>query len=201
VSELRVPGSYGIPGVDYTGATTGLSADSRTLVLAALPGSGTPRTTRLIVLDTDPLAFRARLTLPGWSTVDAIFPHGRWLYLIHYSPHDLSRYEVQAYGLVAGRLLARPVVDPRERGEAMLGIPIDRVMSAGRRWAYTLYLRPGGVPFVHALDTVGRRAVCVDLGSLRDADIGAAHLRLGGGGANLDVVIGGATRMVIDTRA
>jgi hypothetical protein len=200
LSELRVSGRYGIPGIDYSGATTGLSGDGHTLILAELPGNGQPRTTRLLVLDTTPLTVRARLTLAGWSTVDAISPDGRWLYLIHYASSDISRYEVQAYDLPARRLLAKPVVDPRDRGKAMTGIPIDRVMSADRRWAYTLYLRPAGVPFVHALDTIGRRAVCTDLPSLASVSIGNAHLGLSPGGASLRVDIGSVTRAVIDTR-
>jgi hypothetical protein len=201
VSHLRLSGRYGIPGVDYnSGSTTGLSADGRTLILAELPGSSPPRTTRLIVLDTKPLAVRARLTLPGWSTVDAISPGGRWLYLIHYASSDISRYEVLAYDLRARRLLAKPVVDPRDRGEAMTGFAIGRVMSADGRWAYTLYLRPAGVPFVHALDTTGRRAVCIDLPSLSNVAIGSTHLRLGPGSATLQVDVDGVIRAVIDTR-
>ncbi|MGH2870738.1 MAG: hypothetical protein ACRDNK_24615 [Solirubrobacteraceae bacterium] len=200
VSELRVSGPYGIPGVDYRGSMTGLSADGRNLILAELPGNGPPRTTRLLVLDTKPLAVRARLTLRGWSTVDAISPGGRWLYLIHYVSSNVSRYEVQAYDLSARRLLAKPVVDPRDRGEAMIGVPLNRVMSASGRWAYTLYLRPSGVPFVHALDTTGRRAVCIDLPSLSTVDTGSAHLALGPGGTTLHVDAGGATAAVIDTR-
>jgi hypothetical protein len=200
VPKLLVAGHYGIPGVDYSGSTTGLSADGRTLMLAEIPGSRQPRTTRLLVLDTARLGVRAMITLPGWSTVDAISPHGRWLYLIHYASSDISKYEVLAYDLPASRLLAKPVVDPRDRGEAMTGVPINRVMSANGRWAYTLYLRPSGVPFVHALDTTGRRAVCIDLPSLANVDVGSAHLGLTAGGATLQVEIGGVTRAVIDSR-
>lgn len=200
VSELGASGHYGIPGVDYSGSTTGLSANGRTLILAEIPGNGPPRTTRLLVLDTVPLAVRTRLTLPGWSTVDAVSPDGRWLYLIHYASSDISRYEVRAYDLPARRLLVKPVVDPRDHGEAMTGFPINRVMSADGRWAYTLYLRPSGVPFVHALDTTGRRAVCIDLPSLTNVDTGSAHLGLTPGGTTLQVDTGGVTRAVIDTR-
>jgi hypothetical protein len=201
VSELRVLGRYGIPGVDYTGSTTGLSADGRTLVLAELFGSGVPSTTRLLVLGTPRLDVRARLTLSGPSTVDAISPDGRWLYLIHYSPSDITRYEVLAYDLRAHRLLAKPVVDPRDRGEAMTGIPITRVMSADGRWAYTLYSRiPSGVPFVHALDTAEHRAVCIDLPRLSNLYPGNAQLRLTSGGAMLKVAIGGVTRTLVNTR-
>jgi hypothetical protein len=200
VSELRVPGDYGIPGVDHGGSMTGLSADGRTLTLAEVPASYPPRATRLLVLDTSPLAVRARLTLPGWSTVDAISPNGRWLYLIHYPPSDLTRYEVLAYDLSARRLLAKPIVDPRDRGEQMTGFPINRVMSAGGRWAYTLYYRPSGGPFLHALDTTGRRAVCIDLPPALSAGIANAHLKLTAGGATLLVNSGRVTEAVINTR-
>jgi hypothetical protein len=200
VSQLRVSGHYGIPAVDYTGSKTGLSADGRTLLLAQLPGNGVPRTTRLLVLDTAPLTVRARITLSGWSTVDAISPDGRWLYLIHYPSSDISKYEVQAYDLRTLQLLAKPVIDPRDRGEAMTGFPMTRVMSADGRWAYTLYFRPSGVPFIHALDTAARRAVCIDLPSLASVDIATQRLRLGPGGATLQVRAGGLTRATIDTR-
>jgi hypothetical protein len=195
-----VAGHYGIPGADYSGSTTGLSADGQTLILAEIAQRAPPRTTQLLVLDTARLGLRATITLPGWSTVDAISPHGRWLYLIHYASSDITRYEVQAYDLRALRLLAKPVIDPRDRGEAMTGVPINRVMSTNGRWAYTLYLRRSGVPFIHALDTTERRAVCIDLPSLTNVDVGSAHLGFSPGGATLQVQIGGVTRAVIDTR-
>jgi hypothetical protein len=200
VLVLRVPGDYGIPAVDYSGSMTGLSADGRTLTLAEVPTSYPPRATRLLVLDTAPLAVRATLTLPGWSTVDAISPNGRWLYLIHYPSSELTRYEVLAYDLSVRRLLAKPIVDPRDRGEQMTGFPINRVMSAGGRWAYTLYYRPSGRPFLHALDTTARRAVCIDLPPALSAGIGNAHLRLTAGGTALLVESGGVTQAVINTR-
>jgi hypothetical protein len=201
VSALRVRGHYGVPAVDYGGTTTGLSADGRTLVLAEIPGPSAPRTTRLLLLAAAPrLAVRARLTLAGWSTVDAISPNGRWLYLIQYKSSDISKYAVRAYDLVARRMLPEPVVDPREPDEAMTGFPVTRVMSAGERWAYTLYFRPSGAPFVHALDTVYHRAVCVDLPSSLSADIGNGRLRLTPGGGTLQVVVDGVTGSSIDTR-
>ncbi len=199
VPGLRIRGRYGIPGVDYSGAMTGLSADGRTLILAQI-AAGTPHETRLLALDTAPLTIRTRLTLPGWSTVDAISPDGRWLYLIHYASPDITKYEVLAYDLPARRLLAQPVVDPRERDEAMTGIPINRVMSAGGRWAYTLYLRPTDVPFIHALDTTHHQAVCIDLGPLANVDISTAHLVLLPGGTTLQVDVGSVSRATVDTQ-
>jgi hypothetical protein len=200
-AQLRLPGRYGIPGVDYSGATTGLSANGRTLILAGMtPIGGAPRVTRLLVVNTPRLSVRTRIALPGWSTVDAISPDGRWLYLIHYPSSDISKYEVRAYDLLRGRMLSKPIVDPDDRGEAMTGFPLARVMSAGSRWAYTLYMRPSGAPFIHALDTDTHRAVCVDLPSLSGTDIGNGRLRLASGGALLHVDVGGVTRVVINTR-
>lgn len=199
-AALVVSGRYGVPGVDNSGGLTGLSADGRTLILAELARNYPPRTTRLLVLDTRRLAVRARLTLPGWSTVDAISPDGRWLYLIHYTASDISRYEVRADDLVTRRLLAKPVVDPRDHGEAMNGFPITRAMSVDGRWAYTLYARPSGVPFVHALDTSARRAVCIDLPSLSTAGLWNAHLRLSPGGATLLIDTGSGAPTLLDTR-
>jgi hypothetical protein len=72
-------------------------------------------------------------------------------------------------------------------------------MSAGGRWAYTLYVRPSVVPFLHALDTTGRRAVCIDLPSLAKASTGSAHLRLGPGGTTLQVDVGSVTWARINT--
>ena len=122
------------------------------------------------------------------------------MYLIHYRSSDISKYEVLAYDLAHGRLLSKPIVDPRDRGEQMTGFPVSRVMSPDGRWAYTLYVRPSGVPFVHALDTVALRAVCIDLPSLSAGDVAADSLRLGPGATVLQVISGGKIQAAINTR-
>jgi hypothetical protein len=147
------------------------------------------------------LAVRKAIVLPGWSTVDAISPDGRWMYLIHYpATSDVSRYEVLAYDVPRGRLIPKPIVDPRDRGEAMTGFPISRVTSPDGRWAHPLYGRPQVGPFVHALDTAGVRAACIDLPALAGTDFGAAHLQLGAGATMLQVTIGGLVRAAVNTR-
>ena len=198
-SSIRLHGSYGIPGVGYDGSTTGLSADGGTLVLAGMFGNGTPRTTRLIVLGTPHLTVLERIVLRGWFTVDAISPTGHFLYLIHYPSSDISKYEVRAYDLAHHRLLAAPIVDPHDRGEAMTGFAVTRATSADGRWDYTLYIRPNDVPFIHALDTVALRAVCVDLPSVNQNDLGNATLHLGPGGSVLSIQAGGRTEATVDT--
>jgi hypothetical protein len=187
-------GHYGVARVTMDGATSGLSADGRTLVLAQMTNRWPTRRTRLLVLDPPGLSPRGQISLRGFFTIDAISPDGRWLYLIHYT-HGLSRYEVRAYDVTARRLVTRPVVDPREPDEAMRGTPMTRLQTADGRWAYTLYQRANGRPFVHALDTTRRTAACVDLPNL-----GPDPVRLALAGGTLRVINGHGTQALVDTR-
>lgn len=199
-ATLRVPGLYGIPGAAYDGSVTGLSADGRTLIIAQVPTTYPVRATRLLVLDTRRMRIERTIVMRGWSDVDAISPHGRWMYVIHYESSNLLHYEVLAYNLPQGRMLSKPIVDPSDRGEAMTGFPLNRVMSPGGRWAYTLYSRPSGVPFIHALDTAGHRAVCIDLPSLRGLGFNTARFELGPGAKTLEVRIQGSVAATVNTR-
>jgi hypothetical protein len=83
-------------------------------------------------------------------------------------------------------MVAKPVIDPREPDEKMQGLPITRVMSPDGRWAYTLYQRPDEAPFIHALDTTGRTARCIDLDGLIADDVGSGRLALAGGTLRVD---------------
>src|SRR4051812_11245975 len=202
VERSRVlPGRFGVPGVAYDGTNTGVSADGRTLVLAQTIRRYPVRRTRLVILDTHELGVRARVTLPGWFSVDAISPTGRWLYFIHYtSQNNATRYEVRGYDLEARRLLAKPIVDAREPEEKMQGIPVTRTASADGRWVYTLYQRGSEAPFVHALDTQRRRAVCVDLPPAAiTEDLSTVRLALDGH-STLRIERNGAPLALIDTR-
>src|SRR3954463_5908988 len=86
VSTAMIRGRVGVPGVGFDGSTTGLSGDGGTLVL---PGDPTRERTRIVVLDANALDGPAQeVTLPGYYTVDAISPEGRWLFLVHYLSPD-----------------------------------------------------------------------------------------------------------------
>jgi hypothetical protein len=200
--SIRLPGRFGVAGAANDGSTTGLSANGRTLVLAGMGSTFPQRRTTLVVLDTGRLVARERIALSGYYTVDAISPTGRWLYLIHYvAPNrDLTRYEVLAYDIPGRHLMRAAVIDPRDRGEAMLGLAVTRVMSADGRWAYTLYDRPGSTPFIHALDTERRQAVCVDLPAMLEQDVFSSHLALSSGGATLRVETAGFPVASVNTR-
>jgi hypothetical protein len=168
-------GRLGVPGAAFDGSTTGLSADGRTLVLAGNPQQ---HRTRLVVLNAQRLDAPVReLSLPGYYTVDAVSPDGATIYLVHYlaPTRDLLRYEVRAYDIASERIAGGPIVDSREPDEKMQGVAITRATSPDGRWAYTLYT--GEENFVHALDTAGGKAFCIDLPG---GDVSNAKLWLNG---------------------
>jgi hypothetical protein len=191
---LHLRGRYSVPAVAYDGSPSGLSADGRTLVLIS-PRKRWPRTrTTFVVIDAKRMQLRRHIHLSGDFSFDAISPNGSLVYLIEYlSPGDVTAYAVRAYDMRARRLFKEPVVDPSEPGEDMSGVPLSRVSDAEGRWAYTLY-SGAKHPFVHALDTERRTAVCIDL-DLRN--LRGAKLELDGG--RLDVAGDSGLLARIDT--
>ena len=201
VAEKYLPGPFTIQGVAYDGTPTGLSADGKTLVLVR-PRFAFPRKeTRFLVLSTPGLYVRHNVVLKGDFTLDAISPDGSLLYFINYlSARDPTQYAVRVYDVERGALLPKPVVDRTEPDEDMRGNPISRVTSADGRWAYTLYDGGGRTPFVHALDTVGVDAHCIDLDALmRSHDLPYLRLRLDG--RTLSVTKGKTPLLLIDTES
>jgi hypothetical protein len=167
LATASIAGRWGIPRVTLNGGVGGLSANGRVLVLAQpYRGNGgqlQPRTA-FTVLRTDPLAVRKSLSLRGDFGFDTLSPDGRTLYLIeHASALELLRYRVRAYDLRAGKLLGGVIADKRQQDWLMNGLPVARAVGDGGRWVYTLYSSGDNYPFVHALDTQARTAVCVGL--------------------------------------
>jgi hypothetical protein len=195
--DRRLRGAFSIPAVAYDGSPSGLSADGRTLVLISPRVRYPRRRTTFAIVDVRRLRVRHRIGLKGDFSFDAISPDGRLMYLVEYNPRNFGEYDVRAYDLRARRLFREPVVDPREPDEEMYGVPVSRVASADGRWAYTLY-DGAEHPFVHALDTSGRTAVCIDLDDLpRGAWGRTLELR----GPTLEIVgRSGRVRARIDTR-
>ncbi|MFN8223307.1 MAG: hypothetical protein U0R50_08715 [Gaiellales bacterium] len=162
-----VRGDLGIPLVTNggLGEADGISANSRTLVLASLPGTLPGGGTRLAVLRLPGLRSVKLIDLPGLWSFDAISPDGRTIYAIEYlSGRTVAnpRYRVRAIDVGAGRARRGAIVDRREPGP-MVGVPRARAYGEGRRFAFTLYTRQNGTAFVHALDTVRATARCIDL--------------------------------------
>ncbi len=203
-SRTELPGRFGIPLVAYDSSAGGLSADGRTLVLIK-PRSGFPRRTTTFAVFTAgprPLRLRRILRLRGDFSYDALSRDGRSLFLINYvSATDPTKYRVRVYDLARNRLDPKPIVDPREAPDEMNGFALSRATSRDGRWAYTLYQGSGGEPFIHALDTRDRKAVCIDLHDPALATGNPFELRLlaAARGARLDVRRRGALLATVDT--
>jgi hypothetical protein len=197
-----IASGFAIPTVAIDKSTSGLSADGSTLALAGPLSQLGQRTTQFKVLDAKSLRIRDTITLRGSYSFDAISPDGNLLYLIEYTtPSDPSRYLVRAYDVSAGHLLKAPVIDPSEAGQPMTGKPVTRAMSPTGQWAYTLYKGSDEGPFVHALDTSGRRAVCVDLDGLKlPPNLSGSRLVVSDAGDQLTIVRHGTELGSIDTQ-
>jgi hypothetical protein len=186
-----LPGRYSIPAAAFDDTAGGLSTDGSTLVLSRFSWIYPPRTTGLAVIHTERRPLRPRggdrpfpviddLHLPGSFSFDAISPDGSTIYLIeHLSPVFGGAYRVRALETKSGELLPQPIVDPAAPEERMEGVAISRATSPDGRWAYTLYsgyesrrshADRAHEPFVHALDTVAGRAVCIDLPQLESQE-------------------------------
>jgi hypothetical protein len=158
-----IAGRYGVAFTTWTSTTGGLSPDRSTLVLQSVPVPALFQTvSRFKVLTTKHLRVTRTIVLRGDFSFDAISPGGRTLFLVEHIPGtNVTRYLVRAYDLRAGRLLRQVIADKEEPN--MAGYPVARATRRDAAWVYTLYQQPGAHPFVHALDTVHRRAVCIDL--------------------------------------
>lgn len=195
-----IVGAFGIPLVAFDGTTEGISRDGERLVLA---DAGAQRgLTRFVVLQTRSLRLEKTVKLPGLWSYDALSPDGRMLYAIQYlGTGPNPRYNVRAVSLVTGKPVGGPIVDQREPDEEMNGAPYARARSRDGAWAYTLYAKPNGTGFVHALDTARRRAFCVDLPWRTSFQrLAAVRLSVADGGRSL--VLGrrdGSRLAVVDT--
>jgi hypothetical protein len=148
-------GRWGVPVVANDGTSAGISADGATMVLARVAQAYPRRHSSFAVIDARSMALRDAVELDGEWRFDALSPGGRWLYLIEQPEGvDSARTAFRAYDLRNHRMLASR--------EPMSGFRITRTAGPGGRWEYTLYAG-GERPFIHALDTVRRTSLSVDL--------------------------------------
>jgi hypothetical protein len=195
-SSRALRGFYGVPLVAYDGTAGGLSRDGKQLVLV-WPGSGpSHQQTRFVVLDPRTLKVRMRLALTGNFGFDALSPDGALMYLIQIAG---ASYVVRVLNLDTGHFYKGTIVDRREPGEKMNGIPLTRIGSRDGSWAYTLYMRGEKSPFVHALHTTKREAFCIDVPlQVRQEELQRVRMRLGDG--KLLVKLRSRTLATIDTQ-
>jgi hypothetical protein len=202
VRSRAVRGFFGVPLVAYDGTTAGLSGDGRTLVVASYgPLPGTPGSTRFLALRAKSLKPYRRIELRGSWSFDALSPDGSRLYLVqHITAGPSPKYRVRVYDLVRDRLLPNAVIDRLVSKAIMGGQPVTRVTTSAGRWAYTLYARQKGKPFVHALDTARRKAFCIDL-PLRLGEAEQMRLRMRLRDDDLAVRLRGEELAVVDMRS
>ena len=194
---VSLHGSWGIPIVASDGTTSGVSAGGQTLVLAQSSQSLLPSRSRFALVNPVKMRLQRVVTLRGAFYFDAISPDGGTMYLIqHTSAFNILRYAVRAYDLRTDRLVPGTIVDRREPDERMAGYPIAREATGDGVWAYTLYQKPRGRLFVHALDTSRGIARCIDLPRL--AGVVQSMMGLSVVGRRLDVVSGGAVLAAVD---
>jgi hypothetical protein len=153
-------GRLAVPAVAYDGTPGGLSADGERLALIE-PRVRFPRKdTRFVLLDRL-LRPVDEIRLDGDFSFDAISPDGSALFLVEYLDRkDPSVYRVRVYDVAAGRLVGKPLIDSETAAIAMRGLPMTRATVGPRE--FTLY-DGNGKPFVHALDTAQRSALCIPL--------------------------------------
>jgi hypothetical protein len=153
---------WDVPVVAYDNTSSGLAADAGTLVLMQPAVRSPRRLSRFTFVDVRRMKRLGTIALRGDWAYDAISPDASTVYLTQTLNKQATRYAVRAYDLRAHRLLKEPVVDPSEPDEPLRGWPSTRITGPGGRWEYTLYAG-SNEPFIHALDTVRRTSICIDL--------------------------------------
>jgi hypothetical protein len=173
-----VAGKLGVPQTTLFGAVEGTWANGRRLMLStSIYDNGT--STRFVVLDTRTLTTVRTIVLRGAFAFDALSPDGRRLYVTQF-PNRLNgpiRYVVRSLAVATGQLDPDAIVDKTEPGEQMAGLPMVRTWSRSGT-AFTLYNGLESHAFIHALDTVGRSARCIDLPWKGDAQNGLDRIRM-----------------------
>lgn len=200
VRSRLFPTRWSVPLVAYDASTSGLSEDGSTLVLIEPRRSFPRRNTTFAVIGARGLRTRDVFTLHGDFSFDALSPDGRSLYLVEYvAAQDPFRYLVRLYDLETNRLQREPIIDPREVGDVMSGMPLTRSYSPDGRFAYTLYDGAGKHPFIHALDTVQKRARCIDLHGLMGFErLGEVKLDVSPDGGTIAVALAGEPVALVD---
>jgi hypothetical protein len=190
-------GLYSVPGVSINGDTAGISQNGRSLILIR-PRTGYPQAeTVMALIAPGTLEVKRRIKLDGDFSFDAISPDGKTAYLIQYpDPRDRTSYRLRTYDLQSGRLAPGSLLPENEPAEKMRGFPLRRASSEDGRWQYTLYdggltyygPSKAGEPFVHAIDTVGRRTLCIDLDWIPPNRLSRVDLQMSDSGDAVEVI-------------
>lgn len=173
-----VPGSWSLPAV-VPGQAEGISWDGSRAVVVSTDDPG-----RFMALSTvGPHAARRTVAPRGRYLYDGLSVDGNRLFLTQRADeHGVPGYRVLRYDLQTGVLDPHPIVDKAEGETVLVGEPVAR--AATQDFLYTVY-ENGTRPFVHALQSNGDFALCLDLPGEHRAAAGTAWSarRLGNGAA------------------
>jgi hypothetical protein len=173
-ARLDLQHAYRMPSATATGMPGGLSPNASWLVVERYDqaGESLPSASHFLVVNTSAMKIAARVDLPGFFDFDAVSNDGQRMFLIQNV--NGKQYYVRMYDVAARKLDPSPVVDKNEGGDAMTGIRLSGVPSAGGEWLFSMYVRDHSNPFVHALSLDNPLAFCLDLRGGGYADDGAA---------------------------
>jgi hypothetical protein len=171
-----IPGAWRLPTVGLDPMPVGMAADGSTMALVEdrepdAPGAAMSRFAILKgALDPHPRI----LELDGVFDFDAISPDGAAIFVVEHLPAPPDgHYQVRAVDVATGALRDGVITDKRNVNEQMSGWAIAQLRRADGL-VFTLY-RGGEHPFIHALDTAGGWAVCIDLPGVGNASVDAAR--------------------------
>ena len=159
----RLPGRFVHARVAPGFAEDGRSRSGDQIVLQDTANATSADTSRFAIIDSTLSAPPKLIQLPGDYDYDAVSPTINTLYLVsHFSTERPDQYAVRSYNVATGTLDEQIVADKSAIAEGpMAGQPISRATNESGEWVYTAYR--GEHAFVHALNTVNKFAVCIDL--------------------------------------
>jgi WD40 repeat protein len=99
----------------------------------------------------------SRTVLRGLYEVEALSPDGNRVFLVHWKRNG---YDLQQFDLATQELAPTRLDEPDEK---MTGTAVSSVASRDGHWLLTLYIKPDGHSFVHALNLRSGLAHCIDL--------------------------------------
>jgi hypothetical protein len=180
--ELRLDGEWRLPTIGQDPIPGGRSSDGSTYVLVQPrtdPYATSTAPSRFAVIrapippSVAPLQLLRVIELPGAFEYDTMSANGSILYVIeHLDDQAGGAYQVRSIDTASGRMDDVPVVDKANIDETMAGHPITQLRQDDGM-VYTLY-RGTEHPFVHALSSTDKWALCIDLPATGQDDATAA---------------------------
>jgi hypothetical protein len=151
--DTRTGSARALRAVNGAWSVVGVSADGRRIARFKFR-----KHARGTVLTLDEPGRSESVRFPGNYELESFSPNGRRLFLVHW--HRTGSYDLQQYDRASGRLSATRLDEPDEK---MTGQAVTAVPTRDGAWLLTLYVKPDGGTFVHALDLRTGIAHCIDL--------------------------------------